>query len=204
MTQQEFTALAVLALATSFTPGPNTTLSAALGANGGWALAWRFVLAVPVGWSLLLGLSTAGLSSVVLAWPPLRMAISVTGAAYLFWLAAQLARSSQWRTVDASRLHVGFVQGVLLQFLNIKAWMLALTLSSGWIVGQADAATRALWMFPTLALLGLASNALYASVGATLRPWLSAHSRLLRFNQCMAFTLVLTALWMLWNTWSAA
>ncbi|MEO7886906.1 MAG: LysE family translocator, partial [Polaromonas sp.] len=35
MNWQEFTALLVLATAMSFSPGPNTTLSTALGANHG-------------------------------------------------------------------------------------------------------------------------------------------------------------------------
>ena len=47
MTWQEFTALLVLATAMSFTPGPNTTLSTALAANGGLRRAMPFVCAVP-------------------------------------------------------------------------------------------------------------------------------------------------------------
>ncbi|MGH8820581.1 MAG: LysE family translocator, partial [Rhodoferax sp.] len=50
MNWQEFTALLVLATALSFSPGPNTTLSAALAANSGLRRAMRFVVAVPVGW----------------------------------------------------------------------------------------------------------------------------------------------------------
>lgn len=53
MTSAELTALLVLCAATSFTPGPNTTLSAALGANLGWRRALRFVVSVPVGWGLV-------------------------------------------------------------------------------------------------------------------------------------------------------
>ena len=54
MTASEFSALLVLATATSFTPGPNTTLSTALAANFGLRHSLRFVCAVPVGWGLLL------------------------------------------------------------------------------------------------------------------------------------------------------
>lgn len=45
MNAAEFTAL-LLCSATSFTPGPNTTLSAALATNLGLRVAMRFVLAV--------------------------------------------------------------------------------------------------------------------------------------------------------------
>ena len=54
MNSVELTALLVLATVASFSPGPNTTLSTALAANLGLRRAMRFVLAVPVGWGLLL------------------------------------------------------------------------------------------------------------------------------------------------------
>ena len=63
MTDTELTALLLLATATSFTPGPNTTLSTALAANRGLRGALHFVCAVPVGWGLLFVLSAAGLGA---------------------------------------------------------------------------------------------------------------------------------------------
>ena len=81
MTWQEFTALLVLATAMSFSPGPNTTLSAALAANGGLRHAMRFVWAVPVGWSLLLLLCAAGVGGLVVAVPALRGGIKAVGVA---------------------------------------------------------------------------------------------------------------------------
>ena len=69
MNWQEFTALLVLATAMSFSPGPNTTLSTTLAANGGLPRAMRFVVAVPVGWTLLLALCAAVVAAgTVTAW----------------------------------------------------------------------------------------------------------------------------------------
>ena len=90
MTWQEFTALLVLATAMSFSPGPNTTLSTALAANGGLRHAMRFVVAVPVGWSLLLALCAAGIGTLVVAVPALRWGIKALGVGYLLWLAWRL------------------------------------------------------------------------------------------------------------------
>ena len=50
----EFTALLLLATAMSFTPGPNTALATAMAANAGLRHSLRYVLAVPMGWCLLL------------------------------------------------------------------------------------------------------------------------------------------------------
>ena len=64
MSPTELAALLAYATAMAFTPGPNTTLSAALAANHGLRHAMRFVVAVPVGWCLLLVSEGAGLFSV--------------------------------------------------------------------------------------------------------------------------------------------
>jgi threonine/homoserine/homoserine lactone efflux protein len=204
MTTPELTALLVLASVTSFTPGPNTTLSTALAANLGLRRALRFVVAVPVGWGLLFSLCAGGLGALVVAIPLLRSSIQWAGIAYLLWLASKLARSGALAQADASRLQVTFWQGVALQFLNIKAWMLALTVVGGWMAGREDALARFAVLLPLMLAFGFFSNLLYAVMGSLLRAWLSGPvvdgvstaQRLRWFNRAMALVLVVTAAWM--------
>ncbi|MEY3637842.1 MAG: Cysteine/O-acetylserine efflux protein [Pseudomonadota bacterium] len=194
---EELTALLVLSTAASFTPGPNTTLSTALAANRGMRSALKFVLAVPIGWGLLLSLCMAGLGNLVLALPALRWVIMVSGTLYLMWMAYRLWGTRQMATANADRLNISFVQGVSLQFLNIKAWMLALSLVAGWVAGKEDALARSMLLLPIMMAFGLISNLTYAAVGSLLRQWLSQGIRLLVFNRCMATALLFTAVWML-------
>ena len=201
MNSAELTALLLLTTAASFTPGPNTTLSTALGANFGLRHALRFVLAVPVGWGLLFSLCAAGVGALVLALPPLRIAIQTLGVLYLLWLAFKLFRSGAClAATDPSQLNVTFWQGVLLQFLNIKAWMLALTVVAGWLAGREDAVARFAVVLPLMLAFGLVSNLSYALIGSLLRSWLSGPAdsgiRLRWFNRLMASVLVITAAWM--------
>jgi threonine/homoserine/homoserine lactone efflux protein len=201
MNWQEFTALLVLATAMSFTPGPNTTLSTALAANHGLRHAMPFVCAVPVGWGVLLGICALGLGALVLAMPLLGWAIKLAGVAYLLWLASKIARSRQLSQADAARLNVTFWQGAALQFVNIKAWMLALAIVSGWVAGRADPGQRMAVVLPVMLAFAFASNLTYALAGSLLREWLAgprdSGRRLVVFNRAMAAVLVVTALWML-------
>ena len=194
---EEFTALLLLSTAASFTPGPNTTLSTALAANQGLRSALKFIVAVPVGWGLLLAICMAGLGNLVLAVPALRWVILLGGTLYLLWLASKLWRTREMATAHESQLQVTFFQGVALQFLNIKAWMLALSLVAGWIAGKDDVLERCLVLLPLMMLFGLVSNLTYALMGSLLREWLLKGTRLLVFNRCMSSVLVLTAGWML-------
>ena len=205
MNATELSALLVLATATSFTPGPNTTLSTALAANGGLARALHFVCAVPVGWGLLFALCAAGLGALVVAQPLLRWAVLMGGVAYLLWLAQRLWRSRSLNQVDKAQLTVTFWQGVGLQFVNIKAWMLALSLVAGWVAGRPDAWLRFAQVLPLMLAFAFLSNFTYALIGSVLRQWLAGPwvdgvatgERLSVFNRVMALALVLTAGWML-------
>ncbi len=196
MSTAEFTALVLLCTAASFSPGPNTTLSTTLAANLGLRRALVFVFAVPIGWGLLFSLCVFGVGAVVLAAPWLRIAIQAVGIAYLLWLAFKLAQSGTLSDADPKRLAISFWQGVGLQFVNIKAWMLALTVVGGWLAGRPDMLPRFAIILPLMTLFGLASNLAYALIGSLLREWLAKGARLLWFNRLMAAVLVATACWM--------
>jgi threonine/homoserine/homoserine lactone efflux protein len=197
MDSSELSALLLLAAVSSFTPGPNTALSTAMAANHGLRRAMRFVLAVPVGWGILFALCATGLGGLVVAFPPLRWGIVTLGTGYLLWLASRLWHSGSLQQAESAKLQVGFVQGVGLQFVNIKAWMLALAIAAGWVAGREDATQRTLMLLPIMVVFGFASNLTYALAGSVLRHWLAQGLRLLMFNRCMSAALVATALWIL-------
>jgi len=211
MNWQEFTALIALATAMSFSPGPNTTLSTALGANHGFKRALLFVCAVPVGWGLLLTLCVFGLGALLLAVPLLASAVKAIGVGYLLWLAFKLAKlpdllnwgltpNKAMPTVNPARLNVSFMEGVAMQFVNIKAWVLALAIVSGWIAGRVNPGERFAIVLPLMLAFAFFSNLTYAWVGALLKDWLEgpngSGSRLMWFNRAMALVLAMTAFWM--------
>ena len=199
MPATELAALLAYTTAMAFTPGPNTTLSAAIGANHGLAHAMRFVLAVPFGWCLLLVACAAGLGTLVTTVPALGAAIRIGGAAYMLWLAWTLAQPARAQGGGARdpMLNVGFTRGVALQFVNVKAWINALTIAGTWIAVEGQVATRLAWVLPIMAAYAFASNLTYAAVGAALRRWLAHGDRLMGFNRAMAAVLAATALWVL-------
>ncbi len=202
MNASEWVALMALGAAMSFSPGPNTTLSTALAANFGLRRALSFCVAVPTGWVLLLLACGLGVGALVNSVPALRWAIKLTGVAYLLWLVWKLNQTTTLAQADPSRLQVTFVQGVALQFVNIKAWMIALTLTAGWVVnanGQPATNTgeRLAIVAACMVFYAFTSNFTYALIGSMLRGWLAQGRRLLWFNRVLGLVLVVTAAWML-------
>ena len=204
MNTEELLALLVLATVGSFTPGPNTALSTTLAANHGLRLALPFVCAVPCGWGLLLLASSGGLGALVQEFPLVRWGLLVFGGLYLLWLAMRLARTTQLAAQQHDTVVVSFAQGVSLQFLNPKAWFLAISVTSGWVIGFGNTLERLIEVLPLFMSFGLSSNLTYACIGAALREWLQGPNgtaqRLVMFNRLMALSLVATVAWMARST----
>ena len=202
MNSTEITALLVFCAAMSFSPGPNTTLLTALAANHGLRRALRFCVAVPTGWTLMMLGCGLGLGALIMGVPALRWGVKLLGVGYMLWLAWKLSGAARLAQVDPRRLDVSFAAGVGMQFLNIKAWMLALTLTAGWVVNAAgqpstNPGERLAIICAVMALFAFTSNFTYALAGSLLRQFLAQGRRLLWFNRLLALVLVATAAWML-------
>ncbi len=201
MSATEITALLLFCAAMSFSPGPNTTLVTALAANRGLRHALPFCVAVPTGWILMMLASGLGLGGLVFGAPALRWAIKLAGVTYMVWLAWKLSAAAQLAQVDAARMNVTFWNGAGLQFVNIKAWMLALTLTAGWVVNAAgqpatNPGQRLVIICLVMAWFAFTSCFICALLGSLLRDFLARGRRLLWFNRVLGLVLLLTAGWM--------
>jgi threonine/homoserine/homoserine lactone efflux protein len=116
----------------------------------------------------------------------------------MLWLAWKLAGAGQLAQVDTARLNVTFWQGVGLQFVNIKAWMLALTLTAGWVVNAAGQPASQPGRTPGHHLrrddgVCLQQQLHLRAGGLAAAPVAGAGRRLLWFNRALALVLVATA-----------
>jgi threonine/homoserine/homoserine lactone efflux protein len=202
MSLPELVALFIFCAVMTLSPGPNTMLTTAIASNEGLRKAIPFTLAVPIGWLLILLITGLGIGTLVIQLPILRWFIQIAGCAYLLWLAYLLSRHRQLQTINSSKLKITFIKGVALQFLNIKVWLLTVTVTSTWII-NAEGQTS-INQYDRLALacfvvmfFAFASNFSYALIGALVGNWLLQGKRLLIFNRILAALLAATAIWTL-------
>mgnify|MGYP000376116186 FL=1 len=95
-----------------------------------------------------------------------------------------------------------FLKGVALQFLNIKVWLLAITVNGSWVIyaeGQPsnNPAQRLAMACAILMFFAFTSNMSYAIAGSLFKEWLGTGRRLMFFNYFLAALLIATALWTL-------
>ncbi|WP_458761791.1 LysE family translocator [Cupriavidus basilensis] len=190
----QFAALLSLMAVGAFTPGPNTTIAAVTGANFGLRATLPHCVGVAFGFASILALCAAGIGALILASPALALLVHAAGVLYLLWLALKLARSTVLSDKRVLR-PLSVWQSAVLQYANIKAWMLALATAASYMAGAQSPVHRAVLVCAVFGVFGFVSNGVYGVIGATLRQWLQVGHRIRWFNRAMGLALALTALW---------
>ena len=189
-----FMALVVFAFVTSITPGPNNLMLLASGVNFGFCRTIPHMLGIGVGFlTLLLGVGY-GLGAVLETAPVLYLALKFAGGAYMLYLAYKIATSNSVGSVtDSAAKPMSFMQALLFQWVNPKAWVMAVTAMASYTVHDAYTLS-VLVIGAVFAIINLPSVSSWAAFGSLLRQWLEDPVRLKWFNLTMALLLV-ASLW---------
>lgn len=187
-----FAAFCAFALVSSITPGPNNTMVLASGVNFGFIRTIPHLLGISVGFALMVALVGLGLGSIFTAWPWTWSVLRVAATAYLVYLAWKLATATGVQDRDVAH-PMGFLQAAAFQWVNPKAWVMAVGACSTYAL-HGNVWINVVLLAGIFATVGLPCVAMWAVFGASLRRWL-AHPRVLRiFNVAMA-ALLLASLW---------
>ena len=192
MTYQLFLALLGFAFVTSVTPGPNNMMLMASGANFGFRRTLPHMFGISLGHALMVFLVGLGLAGMIHAVPGLLIGMKVASVLYMVWLAWKIARSAAPGEGRARGQPFSFLQAAAFQWVNPKAWAMALGATSAY---APDGSVRSYLMVAAVfAMVNLPSVSLWAIAGQNIRRFLSSPSRLRTFNWVMAGLLILSLL----------
>ena len=195
------------ALSMSGTPGPNNAMVAASGATYGFARTLPHMLGVSVGFPVMLVAVALGGGDLLRTFPAVHDALRWIGVAYLLWLAFRIAAArpvvpassaSGPAATGASSRPLSFLQAALFQWVNPKAWVIAL----GSVATYTNADGRA--VIVQAAVLGaiflvvtLPTTAFWTMTGVGAARLLRTEQGLRAFNLAMAALLVASLLMLL-------
>lgn len=191
MTAEHWLAIALFAFASSITPGPNNMMLLASGVNFGFRRTLPHMLGVALGFSFMLIAVGQGLSELFERIPFLFSLLRIVGIAYLIYLAWGIARtaSDPIEGGNEQAQPMSFWGAVAFQWVNPKAWIMALSLYTTYLP-SASPLTQRLAAAGLFTILNLPSVAAWAAFGAFLRPWLASVVVRRRFNYLMAALLL--------------
>lgn len=186
-------ALFLFAFTTSITPGPNNMMLFASGVNFGFARTIPHMFGIGAGFLSLLVAVGLGLGALLHSVPMLYMGLKFAGGAYLVWIAWKIGTSRTLSEGKAGAVPMTFLQAAAFQWINPKAWVMAVTAMATYTSEQAYV-TSVLIVGAIFAIVNVPSVSTWAGFGSALRQWLSEPVRLKWFNITMAVLLVLS-LW---------
>ncbi len=202
MSTQTFFAALLFALVMAFTPGPNNVMLASSGARFGVARTMPHLLGVLVGFPVMLFLVGLGLASILLASPLLQLAMKAVSCAYLLWLTFQIARSSSGISEGAGGKPLTFLQAAAFQWINPKAWLMAVGAISAYTAGHGRLLYFQVAIIALITLgVTLPSTLTWTAFGAGIRRFLRAPLALRLFNLAMALLLLASTVPILVEIW---
>ena len=192
MTHELILALLGFAFVTSVTPGPNNMMLLASGVNFGFRRTVPHMLGISIGHALMVFLVGLGLAGLFRAWPPALVVLKLASVAYMLWLAWKIAQSGAPGEGRQRPQPMTFLQAAAFQWVNPKAWAMALGAVSAYVTEPSPLAYAA--VAGAFACVNLPSVSVWAGAGQVVRRWLEGPGRLRAFNWGMAGLLVLS-LW---------
>lgn len=191
------TALAGYAFVMSITPGPNNVMLAASGAAFGYRATLPHLLGISLGLALQTALVGLGLGLVFARLTSLHAVLKWLGVAYLLYLGWRLLWAGRGGRAQARR-PLSLLEGALFQFINPKAWVMALTTIALFLPPQASLPAACAVIAAVLVLVNFPCITVWALFGSGLRHWLGSDARRRAFNLLMSVLLLATA-WLMWQ-----
>jgi threonine/homoserine/homoserine lactone efflux protein len=188
MTPELFFALATFALATVITPGPNNLMLMASGANYGFLRTVPHMAGIGLGFPAMVVLVGLGVMQLFQLWPPSRTVLTVLSAAFLLYLAWKIANAAPPGEATPSGRPLSFLQAAAFQWVNPKAWSMALSAITLYAPGREAAAV--LWVAGVYVCMSVISTTTWTVLGQQVRRFLTGPVRLRVFNWSMALLLI--------------
>lgn len=188
-----FLALAGFSFVSSITPGPNNLMLLASGVNYGFRRTIPHMLGIAGGFAFMLACVGLGLAQMLEHAPLVYTGLKIAGGTYLVYLAYRIATSGPIESGDGNSDPMTFLQAAAFQWVNPKAWVMAITAMTAYTSSQTYLFSVAI-VVVVFTLINLPSVSIWCVFGTSMRGFLSDAKRLRIFNVSMAVLLVIS-LW---------
>jgi len=185
------TALALVSFAfvAAMTPGPNNIMLTASGVTFGFTRTIPHMIGICAGFVALVLAVGLGVGAAFTALPEAKTVLKIVGAAYMLWLAWKVATAAPSDADGDRAAPMTFWQAVAFQWVNPKAWVMALSAMAVYVRPLHVAADVAAVTI-VFGLVTVPAVVTWAGFGHVLRRALRDPGKVRVFNVVMALLLV--------------
>lgn len=145
---------------------------------------------VILGFALMVVLVGLGLDAIFERFPRFLQVMRVLGSLYMLWLALKIALAGPVGEAEAGGRPIGFLAAAAFQWVNPKAWVMALSALSTY-AGVADNYIRSVLLIAALCMaITIPCSGAWVLFGSSLRRFLADPRAVRPFNFVMAALLV--------------
>lgn len=183
-------AFATFSAVAAITPGPSNALLTAVGAQVGVRRGLASLFGVSFGMASLMFATGLGMGQILAMMPMLLTVLRVLGAALLLWLAWQIATAAAPTENRDGTDRIGFSAAAAMQWLNPKAWLVALAATGAHRLGDdASPVAHAATVAALFAAIALPCSFVWLAAGAALRQALRRERLRRAVNMALGATL---------------
>jgi threonine/homoserine/homoserine lactone efflux protein len=186
-------ALLLFVVVTLITPGPNNTMLMTTGLNFGFRRGLPHLMGVALGFGAMVLAVGLGLGAMFAAYPAAYTALKYAGAAYLLYLAWQIATAGGVEEGATRGRPITFLEAAAFQWLNPKGWVMAVGAVSAYAAVAPFPFNMGLIAF-LFGSLGILSSATWLGFGTALKRLLTSPLAVRAVNITMALLLI-ASLW---------
>ncbi len=191
-----FIALSAFYFSMFVTPGPNNAMLTASAMKFGFVRTLPHLIGIPLGHIIQIGLCCYGLASVFLIYPEVQNYMRFLCFLYLLFLGWKMIGSFSLSQKKSGR-PLKLYEASLFQFINPKAWSIALTVPSGFFPNDEHILVGIAFVVLTAALVCFPSICLWALFGNALRNFVKDIKTKKIIEYILAILLVLTGIFIL-------
>lgn len=186
----EYAAIILFAIATCVTPGPNNTMIMTSGLNYGIRRSLPHFSGIILGFPVMVIAVGLGLSTIFEQYPILHTLLKLVGASYLTYLAYKIASAPVTELSETVGKPFSFIQAAAFQWVNPKAWVLAVGATATYTVMGQDYATQVAIIAVIFLIFGAPCILLWLWFGSALKSLLQKPQSVRIFNYSMAALLI--------------
>ncbi|MGH1578585.1 LysE family translocator [Planktotalea sp.] len=182
------------------TPGPGVLTTAGIGAAYGFRAGLGFIWGLMLGGFINMMIIISGLAALVLAIPSLRAVLLIASLCYLLYLAWRIASAGAKIGFAPANTPLGFKNGLMLQFINPKAYVVGTTLFSGFVFLPDNPVLEIVLKLVFFNLIWMPVHLVWLAFGAKIGSLNLSHRRQRAINVAMAFALIVVVCIALWTS----
>ena len=191
-----FSALSAFYFTMFFTPGPNNAMLTASGMKFGFVRTLPHLVGIPLGHILQIGLTCFGLANLCILYPEIQFYMKILCFLYLIYLGWKMIGSFSMVQKETGR-PFKFYEASFFQFVNPKAWSIAVTVASGFFPTEENIFIGVAFVTITAAVICFPSICVWALFGSGLRKFVTNLKIKKTIEYLLAILLVLTGLFIL-------